>query len=223
MELNFQDFKLAVQRQFNKMKEGTIYCANTEKDFLWDLYLDSFPEGTNPTFRERREYDCCACRSFVRNAGRMVAIVDNKLVSIWDIDIDGPYKVVASVLADYIKSRKIENVFLSTENHIGVDKNREDLETSIRTWEHFHVVLPSSMVLGGAAIGPKLNEYRGNYDVMIRSLKEITPDAIETVQDLISQNSLYRGVEKIALVNAFALLKKDFDKLHSNIAQELFA
>jgi hypothetical protein len=42
---------------------------------------------------------------------------------------------------------------------------------------------------------------------------EITPDAIETVQDLIAQNSLYRGAEKKKLVDAFSSMKCLFETI----------
>jgi hypothetical protein len=85
--MQFNDFKTAVQRQFNQMKDQPLFRVNLDKDKLWDTYLTSFPEGTNPMFRERTEHDCSCCRSFIRAVGDMVGIKDGKLVSLWDVEV----------------------------------------------------------------------------------------------------------------------------------------
>jgi hypothetical protein len=206
----FRDFKQAVQRRFNDMKAAPLYRVQIDKDFLWQLYLDSFPEGSNPKFRERTEYDCSCCRSFVKHAGGMVSLVGGKITSIWDIDVGGNYQVVADALAEYVNACPIENVFLHSEPHIGTDRNREDTENGVVTWEHFYITLPTGVHRKGDDIGSLLGAYRASHDVVLRGLMEITTDAIETVRDLISQNSLYRGAEKKAIVDAFAGMMTEF-------------
>lgn len=212
----FKDFKQVVQRRFNEMlTTGPIFNVEIDKDEIWELYLASYPEGTNKVFRERAEHDCSACKSFIRNAGGMVNIVDGVFYSIWDLSFDEAteYQIVADALANYVRSKSISNVFLHTEHSIGIDKNREEIDDSVRTWEHLHITLPNHMIARGDQIGPKHAEYRAMYDVVLRSLTEIKPDAIETVKDLIAQNSLYRGAEKANLVATFGKVKNRFDAM----------
>ena len=54
---NFKEFRNAIPAQFNKMTENvnTLFETDVDKDELWNLYLDSFPAGSNPIYRERRE------------------------------------------------------------------------------------------------------------------------------------------------------------------------
>ena len=59
----FNTFKIAVQKQFNTMKDSVVFRSSLDKDLLWEKYLASFPEGTNPMFRTRTEFDCSCCRS----------------------------------------------------------------------------------------------------------------------------------------------------------------
>ena len=219
--VEFRHFKQAVQRRFNEMKTGVIYRARIEKDYIWELYLDSFPEGTNPMFRERTEHDCSCCKTFVKNAGPMVSIVDGEIKSIWNVQVGGFYQKVADALAQYVESQPIENLFIHSEPRIGIDKNYENLVEVVNTYEHFHVVLDSRTHQPGTLIGPLEAEYRARHDVFLRSLQEITIDSVETLLDLIAQNGLYRGQEKKSILEAFLKLKRQFDTLRTS--QDLFA
>lgn len=92
----YADFVKALKAQFAVMQAlGALYTVDVPKDELYDLYLDSFPEGTNLMYKERREYDCNCCKSYIRTLGRVVAIHNGKLVSIWDVKVGGYYQVVA--------------------------------------------------------------------------------------------------------------------------------
>src|SRR6185437_5899424 len=109
--LDFKLFKQAVALQFAAMCQYPLYRVDVDKDLLWDVYLHSFPEGSNPIFRERREYDCSCCRQFVRSVGDVVAIADSTVVSIWDLQVKEPaYQAVADVLAAVVGNRTIANV-----------------------------------------------------------------------------------------------------------------
>ncbi|EOE7167627.1 TPA: hypothetical protein ACMVA2_000214 [Clostridioides difficile] len=112
--MKFNNFKNQVQEHFNRMTTDTsyIYEVDLDKDKLWSLYLDSFPEGTNEIFRERREYDCSCCRQFIKNIGNVVTIKDNEISSIWDIDTDCPtFKPVAKALSEYVKSHSVNDIY----------------------------------------------------------------------------------------------------------------
>ena len=64
---------------------GELYLTGTPKDSLYDMYLQSYPEGTNTMHRVRNEYDCSTCKQFIRNVGNVVAIHNGELISIWDV------------------------------------------------------------------------------------------------------------------------------------------
>lgn len=213
--MEFKEFKLAIQNRFNQMvASGPIFEVEVNKDELWEKYLDSYPAGTNDIYRERREHDCSACRAFVKNAGAMVSIVNGEMTTIWDIEeLDSEYGVVASNLAEYIRGREIANIFLHPERSVGTDHNRELINEEIQIWHHFHVNLPDNMHCNGLQIGSKKSEYRGQFDVLLRGLTTISIDSIETVEDLISQNSLYRGDEKKSIVATFRTVKEEFMKI----------
>lgn len=55
--MGFNKFKELMQENFQKTTEniGSLFEVNVDKDEMWDLYLNSFPNGTNDVFRERTE------------------------------------------------------------------------------------------------------------------------------------------------------------------------
>ncbi len=58
--MNFKPFATAVRNRFNALtsdKNRLVYRSSVSGDELWESYLKSFPEGTNPMFRERTEHD----------------------------------------------------------------------------------------------------------------------------------------------------------------------
>jgi hypothetical protein len=195
-------------KQFNKLLQAhvatifkshsTLFVTDVDKDQLWNLYLDSFPAGTNQIFRHRREYDCSCCRNFIRAFGNVVAIQNGRVVTIWDFKThEGKYQQVIDALADFVRAARISDVFVTKESGFGTAKNHEQLEDgSIHTWHHFRVDLPQKFIeTSTQSAAALMGEYRDIKNVFARSLTEISRDAIETVLDLIAQNSLYKGEE----------------------------
>lgn len=198
--MEFTNFKKAIQDNFAARSNNAdhIYVANVDKDELWNLYLDSFPAGTNEIYRERREYDCNCCRHFIRTIGNAVFIENSVIHTIWELlDLGDTFQPVADALDAYVKARSVTDVYISKIDRLGTDKNREKLpDGSVRTWEHFYIELPSKFVdKTPRSVGSIQGEFRGTKQIFMRSLEEITDDAIDTVLELIAQKSLYKGEE----------------------------
>lgn len=211
--MNFKNFKLAVAKNFKEMQKTGLYFVNVDKDELWETYLTSFPKGTNPIFRKRTEHDCSCCRQFIKAVGHVVTIMNGKMVSIWDgVQTGTDYDVVAEALSEYIHKHEIENMFFHFESKAGTDKSFEQvLNKEPITWEHFFVNVPAEFVMKADQQGPYLSGKRADYEVLLRSLKEITMDSVDTVLELIKQDSLYRGAEHTNTLNRFKELKVEYD------------
>lgn len=221
--MDFKVFKIAVAGQFEKMRDHNLFRTRVTKDEMWQTYLAGFPPGTNPIYRERTEHDCSCCRQFMGSVGNVVAIIDGRLVSIWDCAIqDAAYQAVADALSALVKSRPIDYEFLSPEKTAGTDKNFEQLTGGVKTWEHFFINIPKKFVQAKQNIGPLLSESRSTHDVFLRSLSEITGESIDIVLELIGQQSLYRGEENRFAVDALHTLKEKFDKLEGDSERDIF-
>ena len=61
--MEFHKFHEKFQKNFTELIANAthLYEVEVDKDELWNLYLDSFPAGTNNIYRTRREYDCSCC------------------------------------------------------------------------------------------------------------------------------------------------------------------
>ena len=216
--MEFKVLKKAIQEQMNKMSKGNLFTVNVNKDYMWEFYLDSFPEGTNNIYKERREYDCNCCKQFIRRAGHVVSIVDNELVSIWDVKVEGYYQEVCDKMSKMIKLATIKDIFLNDSKHLGVDYNHQLLEDgSTQKWNHFYFKLPNKFVKSNDSIGSLLSSARSTKDVFKRSIEEITIESAEIVLELIDQNSLYRGKEHKAIVESFLKYKKQYNDLNESV------
>lgn len=218
--MEFSQFKKTLQEHFKEITQDAthLFEVGIDKDELWNLYLDSFPAGTNEIYRERREYDCSCCRQFIRAIGNAVVIKDNKVTALWDLKLgDTIFQPVADALSSYIKSHAVTDVYVSQEKKIGTDKNREQLENGqINTYEHFYLELPDNFVFDKRrSIGDIKGKFRDTRNVFKRSLDEITEESVLTVLELIAQNSLYKGEEWKAQLTQFLQFKKAYDKLRT--------
>jgi hypothetical protein len=215
--MEFKEFRKKLQIHLNNIikDQKILFVTDTDKDTLWDTYLNSFPPGTNEIYRERREFDCCCCRHFIKSFGNVVAIKNNKLISIWDFHIDDDkYQQVIDKLSSYVKSAPICNVYVSKESIIGTDYNLEKKENYVHKWSHFQVKLPKRFVFDmGRSIGDLQGSFKSTKDVFMRSLEEISKDSIETVLDLILQKSLYKGEEWKEIITEFLLIHNEYHKL----------
>lgn len=225
--MKFKNFKKQIQEQFNQMTEGvqTLYEVDLNKDELWNLYLDSFPSGTNEIFRERREYDCSCCRQFIKNLGNVVVIKDNKISTIWDINTEcSTFKPVAKALSEYVKSHKVSDVYVSKFNKIGTDNNFENTPEKVYEWNHLYMELPDKFVdRSYNSIGDIKGRYRDVKNVFQRSLEEISEESVSTVLELIGQKSLYKGEEWKNALTEFLKYKRNYMKLNNNIEKHNFA
>lgn len=206
----FPQFAKLVATSIQKAMQGEVFVTDVDADELYALYLYSFPEGTNPIFKERSEHDCSCCKHFIRRCASMVTIDDRGVIStIWGKaahEAPYPYNLVAGVLRDKVLYHSISNLFRvgTKETHFGsatsysVNKETQRSET----WHHFYSdPIPTNLRVESP--DKEKGDYRTTVQVFERGLKELTPEAIETVLDLITSNALYRGEEKKAMVLQF--------------------
>ena len=216
--MKFKQFRNMFQAHVASILEdqNNLFMIDLDKDILWDTYLASFPSGANEIFRKRGAFDCSCCRSFIRQFANVVTIKDNKLVSIWDFQTnDTTYQPVIDTLSSLVKSAAIKDVLVTKERAFGTDYNHEQFEdNSIQTWSHFRIELPKRFVTkSDKSEASLMGSFRDVRNVFERSLEELSQDSIETILDLITERSLYKGEEWQGALLKFLDLHKTYHTL----------
>lgn len=226
--MEFKEFRNMISDHFKTMTKDVdrLFEVGVDKDEMWNVYLDSFPAGTNEIYRKRREYDCSCCRQFIKQIGNAVVIKDNKLETIWDLDIhDDKFEPVAKAMSDFVRRHCVTDVYVSKFKKIGTEHNYEQYEDgTMKKWEHFQIILDDKFVDKTArSIGDIKGGFRDTKNVFKRSLDEISMDALETVLELINSNTLYKGEEWKSILMEFKRYKKEYEKLNSDDDRDLYS
>lgn len=226
--MNFIEMRDRLISNFQEMAKDIthLFEVDVDKEEMWNLYLGSFPAGTNEIYRERREHDCSCCRQFIKTIGNAVIIKDSQIHTIWDFQThDSTYQPVLNSLSAFIKTKTVSDVYISKFNKIGTLKNFEELEDGkVKAWSHFYLELPDKFVdKSSRSEGDIKGGFRDTRNVFKRSLDEITEDSIQIVLELILQNSLYKGEEWKGVLTEFLNYKREYDKLLSAKEKENYA
>ena len=219
---NFPPFARLVAGAFQRIvKSGDpVFVFSVAGDDLYDTYIKSFPEGTNPIFVKETEHSCSTCKGFIRRAGGTVAVNDaGHVVTVWDdaaAKAAHPYNIVAAALRDMVLANPIADLFRvsSKEASFGAPQSRSQDRTTLKvnTWNHLYTgEIPSQFRV--ASPGEVCGSYRTSVEVFQRGLTELTPGALDTVMELITSNALYRGEEHKGAVKKFRDAQKAYLKL----------
>jgi len=207
---DFKVFSDAVSYRLKEIQKNATEFFVVDVPDLFETYLNAFPEGTNPIFRERTEHDCNTCKHFVRNLGKVVTIQAGKINTVWDLEgLPHPYDVVAKTLSEAVRSAAIVSVFRTAYDTYGHAKNTDNHDPSI-TWNHFHGKAPAKCVTKDP--GAEKSRAESKAAVFRRGLDEIRQDDLDSVLDLIKQNAIYRGREFEKSIQDFKKLQKQYIK-----------
>lgn len=209
----FETFSQLIHAQFNAISTGKLFQVAVTGDQLWDAYLASFPEGTNPMFRERTEHDCSCCRNFIKNLGPLIAIIDGEVHTVWQAQgIPAPYDTVAAALDQLVRQAAIADLYMTREPRYGIESNVEmRADGTTHRWHHLHAQVPKH--LQSKTPGQAIGEYASSVQVLRRGLTELSTDAFATVLDLIESKSLYRGEEHLSSLRAFSGAQTAYQQL----------
>lgn len=201
----FDKLNKSLIKNINNLQATFLYRVDVDRDKIFQIYLNNFSE------EYRREHNCNCCKSFIRQYGGIVSIVNNKVVSIWDNleNIPDIYAKSIKALSAYIHSLPISSVFLNSTAICGTEKSFDSKRNLV--WEHFYFKLNNNFVCND--IGERCNSHNTSKEVFHRSLEEISLESVNMVLDLIAQNSLYRGNEYKNMLDTFKKLKNNYDKL----------
>lgn len=217
--MTFYDFRELQRQHFERFfsPAAKLYKIEVDKDEFWNLYLDSFPAGTNEIYITRREYDCSCCRHFIKTIGNVVTFVDGEIRTLWDFEInDSTFAPVVKALDIYLREKAVTDVFYSEAKSVGTK--------SAGGWDHFYLDIPNKFVMrDGIQRNRQVGAERDNKNVFRRSLEEFSLEAIDVLLELINSNTLYRGAEWKSVIEKFRMYKRVYDRIDSEEKREIFA
>jgi hypothetical protein len=221
---DFSVFGKAVHNAFNSIikkddgKKDNVFVVSATGDELWAHYLASFPEGTNPIFRTRTEYDCSCCRNFVKNIGAVVYMKNGEMLSVWDVTVeDELFQTIANSMAAFVKALPIEQHFIVSEPAYGAEKT----DTKGEVWNHFHAKVPSIFQWKNNESN-YIGERKIDANSLGRSITEISDEAVEIVSELIDQDSLYKGPEYKWAIDLLRKMKLQYAALKTDHERTAF-
>ena len=205
----FHRVKSLVETRYNSLvKSGaTLFQVDVDKYELWQAYHSAFAPEL------QQEHQCSACRNFIKSVGGLVVITEDlELNTLWDhrgaSDVPSEYLKPLDSIDSYVRSRAIEGLFRHTEPVAGCDRNHDKTRNVV--WQHFHARIPSAAFNKGNCVGQQSAALRDSKNVLLRSVIELTVEAVRTVQELIDQGSLYRGNEYKAVVDSLRAAQEEF-------------
>lgn len=222
--IEFKKFSDVVAHNICEMnKQRNLFMVDASGDELWDAYLNSFPPGTNPIYKENTEHDCRTCRQFIKQMGGVVLVKGTKLHSIWDVNASGFYAEVAKAMSAFVKSRKINSVFLHAANEVGTERTFKELEDGqVAIMNHFYARLPEGRIVTGSDRNGKLGYTNTTVEMFKRALTTLKEDAVTSVRELIAQDNLYKGSEHANTLKSFAQCLKAYHKLANDKDKNIF-
>ena len=215
--MNFKLFAQQVKNNFDAMATKPLQRTNIGLDEIKDIYLAAFPAGTNPMYITNTQHDCTCCKSFIRNVGGLVNIVNGQIITIWDnINTNSEYDVVAQAMRDYVLSKPITSVFYASEKKYGVYQNTQVLpDGNTINWNHFNCEIPNHLYKGDK-VGELAGQQTTSASMLTDALSMFNTDAIVTVSNLIIEGLLYRGEEHKTTIDNFAKLWNNFKDYPAN-------
>lgn len=218
---DFKTFSKLIHARYLVLAQHELFVVGADNHAFSEAYLAAFPVDTNPIYKTVTEHDCSCCKNFIRNLGNLVAIIDGKVETMWDVKgAEFPYDVVAASMNDFVKAQPIAHIFRTPEPSYGAEHSLQRLEDgSSKRWNHFHgaVNIKHLTKEPGTAIGA----YNASVQVLRRGLIEFTPEHLDAVVDLINANGIYRGTEHLPSLLAFQKARAAWVKLDA-VGRELF-
>lgn len=209
---NFKAFARAIETQYDHIAKGELYVVDISDEEIKDIYLNSFPEGTNEIYKTNSEHDCSCCKQFIRNIGKLVALNGGRRITVWGVGgLSYPYDVVAAALDEAVMKAPIRTVFRTSERQFGKGETRQLLEDgTVKRWDHFEGRVGNKHFCSDPAA--RRSGIESSMQVFRRGMEELSLEAVQTVLDLIKDKNLYRGEEHKASLTEFKKLKQKYTK-----------
>lgn len=140
-----KSLQVLLQQQFNKMcATGKLFTSSISGSKIWEVYLNYFPQGMNPKFRDPASsvHNCQNCNNFIRRYGNIVAIDETGVIMTIYSALDNlsledfeEYGDSLEAMHGLLLNAPIQDVFFETFNEL----NSLPYESTKKTQEVFRL------------------------------------------------------------------------------------
>ena len=209
------------------LKTGQLYVVNISGKDLWDLYLNSFKELKVFRDPESNEHNCTCCRHWFYRYAPIVAIKDNEIISLFDIEVDEEYAPSFEAVRNAIHNSTITNLFtedstfctkdgefyiFGTPKNIKIYSEEEANKFGVvkpniaYTFEHYFLRCPKKY------INRQINGKKDDFTVTKRALEEFPIDLYDLVIEFIDQNSIINSTQYVEMLRSMKKLKQEYNQ-----------
>jgi hypothetical protein len=197
----------SIRRTFRRSSEekDVVLLVVQSCDNLYDSFLKNLDSPD-----DRQGYTCNACRRFVEQFGRIVAVQKDgtKVSAMWNPeDVPEKFQKAVRSLKKFVEACQIEGVFYTSESQWGIPKTGEWTHFSVRPTNQKKYAPKSALLTPFQAYAEKSEDRR----MLLTAMYEFKIDVVKKAHALLSSESLYRGEKCLGVAEWFLQLHKSLD------------
>ena len=222
--MEYSDFKFKkMQSQLQKYfddyfsKEDFLFTLDCDIEEVWKLYLDSFPDEIRGIYYKKPWHDCQRCHLWFRTMANVVMIDDDyKIRTLFDFKTIPEYQDVFRTLDEFLKTKRVKNLFLHDKYSVGIFRSFAEYDDGkFDENHHFYLDLGEKFYEDAESLPSVLGDARTQRQLFEDTLNMISPDAVDTVLELVYSNTLYRSVQWKDTLEGLKEVFEEFGQLDS--------
>ena len=218
-DFKFKKMQSQLQEYFDDYfsKEDFLFTLDCDIEDVWNLYLDSFPDEIKGIYHEKPWHDCQRCHLWFKTMANVVMIDDDyKIRTLFDFKTIPEYQDVFRALDEFLKTKRVENLFLHDKHSVGVFRSFAEYDGGFDENHHFYLDLPEKFYEDTENLASELGDALTQRQLFEDTLNLISPDAVDTVLELVHSNSLYRSIQWKDTLEGLKDVFEEFIQLDSN-------
>ncbi len=218
-DAKFKKMQTQLQEYFDDYfsKEDYLFRLDCDSEEIWNLYLDSFPTEIKGIYHEKPWHDCRRCMSWFKSMANVVMIDDNyEIKTLFGFKTIPEYQEVFRILDEFLKTKKVENLFFHDHHSVGVFRSFAEYDGGFDENHHFYLDLPDKFYVPSDDLASTIGDAHTQRKLLEDTLNLISPDAIDTVLELVYSNSLYRSIQWKDTLEGLKEVFEQFDQMDSD-------
>lgn len=218
-DAKFKKMQTQLQEYFDDYfsKEDYLFRLDCDSEEIWNLYLDSFPTEIKGIYHEKPWHDCRRCMSWFKSMANVVMIDDNyEIKTLFGFKTIPEYQDVFRILDEFLKSKKVKDLFLFDHPSVGVFRSFAEYDGKFDENHHFYLDLPDKFYVPSDDLASTIGDAHTQRKLLEDTLNLISPDAIDTVLELVYSNSLYRSIQWKDTLEGLKEVFEQFDQMDSD-------